>query len=287
MESGAKLLLREKMSRYLRPNWKRGLPCELWHNFFDNCPEPDLNAIPDQLQIDDHVVVIPGRGQVAPAQAPQGAHLCRPFNGITPGDVRVVVIGQDPYPDIAKATGRAFEDGAWDGQRTEDIAISLKPLILAALAMRDGREDLFRAGRWPVVRREIRSNHLRIPPLSEYFDGLTDQGVLFVNAAWTYTRGEDLEHHLSLWRPVMRFLLSQLIHEAPHRLVFVMFGACAQQVFAAANVEEVAQAVGRPVERIERRHLSRMPLVNNPWADVNRLLGDGGDGGIDWWPPVQ
>lgn len=53
-------------------------------------------------------------GVARPAYPPlragnDGRHLFRAFNGINPDQVRVVVIGQDPYPERARATGRAFE----------------------------------------------------------------------------------------------------------------------------------------------------------------------------------
>ena len=44
----------------------------------------------------------------------------------------VVVLGLDPYPKLAQATGRAFEQDNWD-RRTQSLAHSLKPLMLAAL----------------------------------------------------------------------------------------------------------------------------------------------------------
>ena len=50
------------------------------------------------------------RGKLFPG-APKGAHMLRSFDDIAPDDVRCVVLGQDPYPCPAFATGRAFEAG--------------------------------------------------------------------------------------------------------------------------------------------------------------------------------
>ena len=55
------------------------------------------------------------RGKTFPG-APPGAHIFRAFDAIDPGDVRCVILGQDPYPAPDFATGRAFECGnvaAW------------------------------------------------------------------------------------------------------------------------------------------------------------------------------
>lgn len=62
---------------------------------------------------------------------------------------RVVVLGQDPYPAIAQATGRAFEVGNWKaGDRPQDMARSLKSLILAAWATRHAHARMIRRGGW-------------------------------------------------------------------------------------------------------------------------------------------
>lgn len=50
------------------------------------------------------------RGKVFPG-APKDAHIFRAFDGIAPSEVRCVILGQDPYPCAAFATGRAFEAG--------------------------------------------------------------------------------------------------------------------------------------------------------------------------------
>src|SRR5690606_31903502 len=70
-----------------------------------------FEAIDPSLTLDAWEPVFPARkGRVYPG-APKGAHIFRAFEGIRPADVRVVVLGQDPYPCAAFSTGRAFEAG--------------------------------------------------------------------------------------------------------------------------------------------------------------------------------
>lgn len=276
--------LRTRMQEHLT-NWR----CDLnsgWQQFFADCPAPDFDAIPVEDQIDDVDLVWPSRRDVRNAKAPVASHICRAFDGIEPIDVRVVVLGQDPYPSIEKATGRAFEDGNWN-RKTKNLAHSLKPLILAALATREGHGGLFAAGKWPEVRRQIAEKELELPKLDVYFDMLAGHGVLFVNAAWTHTMTSDVNTHLALWEPVTHYLLRKLARDAQNPLVFLLLGKKAQRIYTASCAEaEAGNAVagGNHIVRVNHPH----PRVagffqQNPWLSVNEGLGEPP---IDWWPQL-
>ena len=47
------------------------------------------------------------------------AHVFRAFDELEPDRVKAVVIGQDPYPHVTRATGRAFEDKAVRGAQVQ------------------------------------------------------------------------------------------------------------------------------------------------------------------------
>src|SRR4051812_21210510 len=88
--------------------WKADLPAS-WRTFFADA-DVDASLVPVGLPlVAPHDVIFPGRKGAPSAGAPAGAHFARAFDQITPGKVRVVVIGQDPYPSIGQATGRSFE----------------------------------------------------------------------------------------------------------------------------------------------------------------------------------
>lgn len=281
-------------------DWREDLPEELvaangqteagWRTFFAQCPDPDFGSIPDALQIADNARAWPVRRRRPLQGAPEGAQICRAFEGIKPTGVQVVVLGQDPYPDPEQATGRAFEDGAWKDGRSESMAKSLKPLILAAIATQEGNTELFRAGSWPVVRRLIQSDHLTLPALGSYFDALVEQGVLFVNTAWTHTKPSDLGAHLSLWKPVLHHLLRKLSLDAQTPLIFVLLGKKAQARFSASGAEAEAERLGIWESRVMRVDLphprSSQFFGQNPWLRVNQLLVDLGARPVDWWPTL-
>ena len=269
--------LRARMQAHL-VNWRDDLDAE-WTAFFADCPAPDFAAIPEDIQVADDTLVWPGRRIEEHPEAPAGSHICRAFDGIAPQDVRVVVLGQDPYPAIGRATGRAFEDGAWEGQ-TQTLASSLKGLTLAALATREGHEGLFQAGQWPEIRRQIQFESLAFPALADYFNALAGRGVLFVNSAWTYTRPEDILVHLDLWKSTQKHFLSKLaVQDQP--VVFLVLGEEAMKTLCDAEpLYNRSIVVMHAHPRAPQFLSSRNPLERVNLA-LERLDADR----VQWWPP--
>lgn len=85
----------------LSPTW-RGVIAETSLGFDD---------IDLALTLETWEPVFPTRnGQTFPG-APKNAHIFRAFDRVSPDEVTTMVLGQDPYPCPAFATGRAFEAG--------------------------------------------------------------------------------------------------------------------------------------------------------------------------------
>ncbi|SFQ16280.1 hypothetical protein [Tranquillimonas alkanivorans] len=177
--------LRERMrERYA--DWRDDLPEEPvgpdgqpvpgWRTFFAGCPDPDWAAIPDALEIEDNAQAWPGRRNEPLPGAPAGAHICRAFDRIAPQAVRVVVLGQDPYPRRGRATGRAFEDGTWDSNRPDRVADSLQSIFQSAvLSVRDDLDIQRQQADWDGIIAAVEIDQIALPPdLGAYFDGLAD-----------------------------------------------------------------------------------------------------------------
>jgi uracil-DNA glycosylase len=281
--------LRERMQANF-DDWKADLPVEIgepgWRTFFAACPDLNFGVIPGALQIADDASVWPGRRGAIVGGAPEGAHISRAFDGIQPATVRVVVLGQDPYPHPHQATGRAFEDGAWQmGGRPEELAVSLKFLMLSAWATQDGQAEQFRRGGWPDL---IRTPGFALPAPTAYFDALSEQGVLFVNAAWTHTKTSEVNAHLTLWQPILHYLLRKLVRDAQEPLVFLLLGKKAQRTFSGSGAEAEARNAGtwgNLVTRIDLPHpIAADFLIQNPWTSVNHALQALNAGPVGWWP---
>ncbi len=261
------MLLRTKVEEHL-DGWKNDLPVA-WQGVFRGI-EINLAAIPERVEIPDDIQIFPKRRNLGINNAPTGSHICRAFDGIDPDRVRVIVLGQDPYPDLAAATGRAFEDG------TEDIhRRALRP---ALCALGQSASELRPEANRPAVCHDPEG---RAAFIRQEFDRLTAIGVLFLNSAWTFTRKEDKEHHMALWRPVVSHLLQHLNDRQDRNLVFLLLGGDAQR-----TVDELrlSKAEGdRPVRNYHPTARNNLYFKDaNPLHRVNVKLRALGERGIPW-----
>lgn len=196
------------------------------HDWRNEIPGPWVRVLDDAhadfYAVDPNIpapqAVFPGLRRDNPDQT---RHLLKPLDALNPEHVRVIVIGQDPYPHRDRATGQAFEDGAVE-QVGDTTSPSLRRLLQAAVADLLGRADLLQADAgWNEIRALF-----TLPTMSELYNGLAAQGVIFFNAAWTFTGtgDEQLRVNLRLWRPVIRQVVRQLIRENPNRVVLALGG---------------------------------------------------------------
>ena len=172
----------------------------------------------------------------------QGDHsrIFRAFDELTPTDVKVVLIGEDPYPCISRATGRAFEQGdlnAWvptaNGQPVIHCARSLQSIVqqLATFRTRDPLYSCSRGG-WNVLKEHVGPNgrlHNSFPTPPEVFDLWHSEGVLLLNAALTFTKKSQKQHHFHLWKPFVQKVISSLACRQ-EATVFMCFGTKAWNV---------------------------------------------------------
>lgn len=113
--------------------------------------------------------------------------------------VKVVLIGQDPYPNPGEAMGLAFSVPV--GTK---LPTSLRNIHLAMA------QDCYE------------------PPEHGDLTGLAGQGVLLLNLALTVPRGRA-GGHLQHWRPFTKTVLKAL-NSHPEPIVFILWGAKAQQI---------------------------------------------------------
>ncbi len=203
--------MREFLRKQLA-DWQDDLP-QAWQEVFANA-QADFGAVPNDIEIPQRVFPL-ARARAASIDR----HLLRAFEHIEPANVRVILIGQDPYPDENRATGRAFDDGAAVNV-TDTTSPSLKLIVQSAASLCLHRAELAgNAAGWDTIRAE-----LALPSMAEMFDGLAAQGVLFINAAWTFTgKGQrHLNAHLGLWRPVNCLMIQRLLEVDADRVVLAI-----------------------------------------------------------------
>jgi uracil-DNA glycosylase len=259
--------------------------------------EPDFGAVRADLDVADGEVVFPGRKGRPPAGARPDAHVFRALDGIAPADVRVVVMGQDPYTRVEQATGRSFEQGDladWLGK--PKVTPSLRRIVQALARRRTGNlAYLDGQGGWGRVVADIKSGALPIEGPRALWDHWQAQGVVFLNAILTFNRFQpdhQFRGHQPLWRPILVRLLDALVRRPEGALVCVAWGGKAADAFKGARVEESARAAGTWESRVRVVTASHPNAFGapppffagsgDPLRDVNDALVAMGGKAVEW-----
>ncbi len=290
--------LRQALSEMLE-GWKEDLPAG-WQAALQ-----DVSIATDD--VDEALVhhswepVFPTRKGVRFPGARKDSHIFRAFDGLEPDAVKVVVVGQDPYPNPAQATGRAFEQGdldRWPRDR-QFIALSLSRVIqVAAYAQQqDGRYIKGDAG-WDAVVEGIESGALgfKREPVKQ-FDAWQKQGVMFLNTGLTLSRFESAYQfggHLPLWKPVVTAVMHHLA-KTDTPVVFLLWGSKARDAFKSAGVQQAAETAGtwkKTVDTFTIGHpawprsldeaASFLDPTKNTFIKANEALQNMGASGIKW-----
>ncbi len=255
-----------------------------------------FDAVDPALTLEPWEPIFPARRGRAFPGAPPGAHVFRAFDGLPLEEVRCVVLGQDPYPCPAFATGRAFEAGNVASWRELDkmFSPSVRALVQLVVAARTG-DARYAAGfeRWPSTLADIERGRVRLEAPADLADRWVASGVLLLNSALTLSRFEpevgphQARGHLPLWRPL---LLAVLRHLAARRVavVCIAFGEAAASLLVEAGLDggEGAGADGAdPPPVILRPHpaaAGELLALENPFSLCNRHLEATGGTPVDW-----
>lgn len=267
-------------------DWQADLPtpwCELLGEVLLGCA-----AVEPTLELEPWEPIFPARRSKTFPGAPAGAHMLRAFDGVHPSSVRAIVLGQDPYPEPASATGRAFEIGAAQIWRDLDrmFSRSVRAYTQSIIGARLGRPDFARSfDDWPRLLACIESGEISVEGHSEVSDRHEAQGVLLLNASLTLSRFQreidphQSHGHLRIWRPLMLRVLEQIsAKEMP--VAFIGFGDAAHDLFREARLGEVTRhvVIERPHPAFADDYLSR----SNPFTAANAHFASVGVPMIDW-----
>ncbi|MHA7239763.1 uracil-DNA glycosylase [Arthrobacter sp. TMS1-12-1] len=179
---------------------------------------------------------------------PEPTRILRAFT--TPLDrVRVVIVGQDPYPTIGHAVGLSF---------AVDPATRPIPRSLA---------NIFR---------ELASDTGAEPPTSGDLSGWAEQGVLLLNRVLTVRAGEAASHRGRGWEEVTDAAIRALVARGGP-LVAVLWGKDALRL----------KPLLGPTPTVESVHpsplsASRGFFGSRPFSRANELLVQQGAAPVDW-----
>jgi len=204
--------------------------------------EPTIARLGDFLRAE----VAAGRGYL-----PAGPNVLRAFT--QPLDaVRVLIVGQDPYPTPGHPIGLSFS-----------VAPQVRPLPRSL-------QNIFR---------ELVSD-LGVPaPTGGDLTPWTERGVLLLNRVLTVTPGDSGSHRGKGWEQVTDAAITALVARGGP-LVAILWGRDAQNL---------RPLLGQ-VPRIESVHPSPMSadrgfFGSRPFSRANALLADQGAAPIDWALP--
>ncbi len=168
--------------------------------------------------------------------------------------VRVVILGQDPYPTPGQGHGLCF---------------SVRPGVTIPASLRNIYKELL--------------DDLGIVPVKHgYLLSWAQQGVLLLNSVLTVRAGKPASHANKGWETFTDAAL-KAVNALPHRVVFVLWGAYAQK--KASLIDGTKHTI------LKSAHPS--PLSANtgffgskPFSKVNEALVESGQLPIKWQLPA-
>jgi uracil-DNA glycosylase len=208
------------------------------------------------VPVDDRVVAMgrflrdelaAGRGYL-----PAGDDVFKAF-GRPLADVRVLIVGQDPYPTPGHPIGLSFA-----------VAPDVRPL----------------PGSLRNIYQEL-SVDLGIPPAAHGdLTAWADRGVMLLNRVLTVRPGESASHRGRGWEDVTSCAIEALVRR----------GGPAAAILWGRDAQSLKPALGR-IPWVESAHpsplsASRGFFGSRPFSRVNQLLVDQGGAAIDWSLPA-
>lgn len=148
------------------------------------------------------------------------------FLEIDPRALKIVILGQDPYPEKGKATGRAFEVGGLKTWNEPFRQVSLKNIVRLVYKTQKGIKSYDDIPKFSVISSEIKESKFRIADPPDLFECLEKQGVLFLNTCFTVYPGKPLSH-IEFWKTFTESLLLWLSNFYPN-LIWFLWGKNAQ-----------------------------------------------------------
>jgi uracil-DNA glycosylase len=184
---------------------------------------------------------------------PRGEQVLRAFQRPL-ADVRVLVVGQDPYPTPGHPIGLSF---------AVDAHVRPVPRSLAN------------------IYQELRADVGIEPPAHGDLTAWADQGVMLLNRVLTVRPGEAASHRGRGWEEVTECAIHALARRGGP-LAAILWGRDAQSL----------KPMLGPIPWVESAHpsplsASRGFFGSRPFSRVNRLLADQGGEGVDWTLPVE
>lgn len=187
---------------------------------------------------------------------PKGSQWFRALD-LTPLDqVRVVILGQDPYHGPEQAHGLCF---------------SVQPGVRIPPSLQN-------------IYKELRDDLGIVPARHGFLEHWARQGVLLLNSVLTVEQGRAASHQGKGWERFTDAIIEH-VNQLPHPVVFLLWGSHAQR--KAASVDESRHLI------LKAAHPSPLSAYNGffgcrHFSKANAFLDANGLAPIDWQlPPID
>lgn len=168
-------------------------------------------------------------------------------------DVKVVVLGQDPYHDDNQAHGLSF---------------SVRPGVKIPPSLRN-------------ILKELKSDIGTRPPDNGFLVNWAKQGILMINAVLTVRAHKANSHSKKGWEQFTDAIIKAVSNKS-ETVIFVLWGAAAQkkkEFISLENNEIICSVHPSPLSA------HRGFFGSQPFSKVNELLKQHGQEPIDWQLP--
>jgi uracil-DNA glycosylase len=190
---------------------------------------------------------------------PDDGNIFRIFDMLAPRDIKVVIVGMDPYPTILP-DGRARAQGmAFSVAKSDQVPASLINIY-----------------------KEIERTHsdFRRPTHGD-LTGWVRQGVLLLNVCLTCNAEESNSHaRLGLWLPFIKPVINYIRRASPNA-VYVLWGGQAQEG-AGEYIKSRRVLTSSHPSPLSATKGKNPFMGNNHFVQINQFLVADGNDPIDW-----
>lgn len=168
--------------------------------------------------------------------------------------VKIIIIGQDPYPQPGVATGRSFEVGTLKSWNDPFKNISLKNILRALYQAYSGKTIKF-----SELKQKLDNEFPLLPP-DKLFSHWESEDVLLLNTSFTCETGKPGSHRKN-WENFTRELL-HFIAENNQNITWFLWGSHAQEATENLDLQK----------KIETHH--PMMCFDAPGREKDFLFGE-------------
>jgi uracil-DNA glycosylase len=158
-------------------------------------------------------VLLKQTGNALSSITPEAQFVLR-FLSMPADNIKVIVLGQDPYPQKGVATGRAFEVGDLRSWQDTFRNPSLKNIIRSIYKAYSGE-----IRKYSEIKATIGQSFKLLPP-AKVFNDWERQGVLFLNTAFTCIIDAPNSHY-QIWQDFSSLLLAYIVENSPEAVWFL------------------------------------------------------------------